>query len=410
MELDPIVLSIPIYFALIGFELLVQFWQHKPIYRLNDALTNISCGITQQVSGAFLKIGVLFIYQFVFEQMRLFTIEPGIWSYLGLFILVDFCYYWAHRMSHEVSLFWGGHVVHHQSEDYNFSVALRQGSFQAIWTSVFYLPLAFIGFDTVSFVFINALVTIYQFWIHTEKIGKLGPIEWVFNTPSHHRVHHGRNPKYIDKNHAGVFIIWDRMFGTFQVEEETPTYGVTTPVNSWNPVWVNLQFYDFLIKELKACTNWQDRMKTLFYKPGWRPKSRGGYMAPPEVDMAGYKKFNPAVSPYLFWYTLVQYLFALAGTALFLFNAEAMPLLQQILCTSIIIATVLNFGWLMENRATAWYGEWIRLAATLFLLYWLTPFTLTSLTGLAIVSYLLLSATGLLYIRKKPKHTVWLSA
>jgi sterol desaturase/sphingolipid hydroxylase (fatty acid hydroxylase superfamily) len=401
MELDPIILAIPIYFALIGLELIVQFWERKPIYRLNDALTNISCGITQQVTGVFLKIGILALYQLVYQHIRFITIEPSLLSYIALFILVDFCYYWAHRMSHEVSLFWGGHVVHHQSEDYNFSVALRQGSFQAIWTAIFYLPLAVIGFDTLSFVFINALVTIYQFWIHTEKIGKLGPLEWVFNTPSHHRVHHGRNPKYIDKNHAGVFIIWDRMFGTFQEEEERPTYGVTTPVNSWNPVWVNLHFYQFLYNEVKACRTWGDKLKTIVNKPGWRPDYRGGYLAPPELTEESKQKFNPALSPHLFWYTLLQYIFALAGTAVFLFSIEKLGLAEQAACTLIIIATVLNFGWLMENRRVAWYGEWFRLLATVALVLWLVQPAILSAIGIALPAYIFLSAAGLLYIRRQ---------
>ena len=175
MDFNPIILSIPVYFLLIGIELLIERLSQRKIYRLNDAITNISCGVTQQLTNIFFKVVGVAVYTLVYE-FRFFTIQETTLSFVILFIASDFCYYWAHRMSHEINLFWGGHVVHHQSEDYNFSVALRQGSFQIIWTFGFYLPLALLGFNPTSFVFASALVTVYQFWIHTETIGKLG---WI---------------------------------------------------------------------------------------------------------------------------------------------------------------------------------------------------------------------------------------
>lgn len=368
MDLNPVVLSIPLYFLLIGLELLIQFFSRSQIYRLNDAVTNISCGITQQVSNAFIKVALVAVYELTYQHLALLEIKPSFWSYALLFVLADFCYYWAHRKSHEISLFWGGHVVHHQSEDYNLSVALRQGSFQVIWTTAFYLPLAVIGFDTLSFVFVSALVTIYQFWIHTEKIGRLGPLEWVLNTPSHHRVHHGRDPKYIDKNHAGVFIIWDRMFGTFQREEEKPTYGVTVPLESWNPLWVNVQHYAGMWQQLRQCQNWSDRWRTLVNKPGWRPDYLGGYMAPPPVDKTMYKKFDPALSRLLSWYILAQYLITLAGAALFLFQEERLSLGIKTLLGLCVLAAIVSLGWLMEQKSFAPKLEALRLLITLIVL------------------------------------------
>ena len=216
MNPDPIILSIPIFFLLIGIELAVERFSHRKLYRLPDAVANLSCGITSQLSGLFTRIFAIGIYEAVYSNLALFKPEKNWLYWLALFLLADMAYYWAHRMSHEINLFWGGHVVHHQSEDYNLSVALRQSSFQVVWTFAFSLPLALIGFDTLDFALISALSLLYQFWIHTETINKMGWFEYVFNTPSHHRVHHGRNPKYIDKNHAGTLIIWDRMFGTFQ--------------------------------------------------------------------------------------------------------------------------------------------------------------------------------------------------
>jgi sterol desaturase/sphingolipid hydroxylase (fatty acid hydroxylase superfamily) len=268
MNLNPIVLSIPIFFILIGVELVVERFRHQKLYRLNDAITNISCGIGEQVTGVFMKLFVVAVYQYIYEQYAFFAIPTNWLTGIILFVAVDFFYYWFHRYSHEINLFWGGHVVHHQSEEYNLSVALRQGWLQKVFSFAFYLPLALIGFETLLFVTISSLVTLYQFWIHTKAIHKLGWLEYILNTPSHHRVHHGVNPKYIDKNHGGALIIWDRMFGTFQEEEEEPVYGVTKPLNSWNPLWANLQHFVEMIHLLKQVTGWKDKIKVLFMPPG----------------------------------------------------------------------------------------------------------------------------------------------
>lgn len=350
MNLNPVVLSIPIYFLLIGIELIIQQFSKARLYRFNDALTNISCGITQQLTGVFLKIFSIGIYQFVYENFGFWNIPSNIYSLIILFVLVDLCYYWAHRKSHEINLFWGGHVVHHQSEEYNLSVALRQSSFQVIWTFAFYLPLALIGFNTLDFVLMNALTTVYQFWIHTETIGKLGIFEYVFNTPSHHRVHHGRDPKYIDKNHAGVFIVWDKMFGTFQPEEEKPTYGITRPLNSWNPVWANLEHYYHMTKMLPKIKGWRDRILFLFNKPGWLPEYLGGYQAPPPIQEIDTSKYDFKASTRTNYYVLYQYAITLLLTSLFLFNQAAFTMNQKVLFVTGVIITIVNCGALFESR------------------------------------------------------------
>ncbi len=399
MNFNPIILSIPIYFALIGIELLIQAFRKYKIYRLNDAITNISCGITQQVTGVFFKLMSVAAYQLVFEHFALFEILPTWYNLILLFVLVDFFYYWAHRKSHEINLFWGGHVVHHQSEDYNFSVALRQGSFQVIWTFFFYLPLAFIGFDTLSFVLISGLVTVYQFWIHTETIGKLGPFEWIFNTPSHHRVHHGRNPKYIDKNHAGVFIIWDRMFGTFQEEEEKPTYGITKQTASWNPVWVNMQHYVQMGKDIRAMPGFKNKMRYVFNKPGWRPTTLGGQMAIPEVDPETDIKYNKQTSAALSLYALVQYIIILAGAALFLFNADALNIYQKIAAVALIIYAVTSCGLILDDKSYALKIEFIRLLFTPLIIIFVIAPTLSLSYIFVVASYGIISILSLAVIR-----------
>jgi alkylglycerol monooxygenase len=253
-------------------------------------------------------------------------------------------------------------VVHHQSEEYNLSVALRQSSLQVIWTFGFTLPIAFLGFDTFDFALIAAFNTLYQFWIHTETIKKLPRwLEFIFNTPSHHRVHHGRDPKYIDKNHAGALIIWDRMFGTFQEEEEKPTYGITKPINSWNPVWANMSHYAEMTNDMKQIPRWTDRVKYLFKKPGWLPEYMGGYRAAPPVDKSSYKKYETPAGVSLNWYVLFQYVLCLAGTSMFLFNASKFSLPEKILITSLISIVVVNCGVLFEQRAWVKWAEWTRI-------------------------------------------------
>lgn len=406
MNVNPIVLSIPIFFILIGIELLVERFTHQKLYRLPDAIANMSCGITSQLSSLFLKIFAVGIYQILFEHFAFFTLERSWLYWLALVLLVDFAYYWAHRMSHEINLFWGGHVVHHQSEEYNLSVALRQSSLQVVWTFGFSLPIAFLGFRTEDFVLISAFNTLYQFWIHTETIKKLPKwFEFIFNTPSHHRVHHGRDPKYIDKNHAGSLIIWDRMFGTFQEEEEKPTYGITKPINSWNPVWANVSHYAEMGADLKRIPRWSDRLKYLFMKPGWLPEYMGGYRAAPPVDKSTYRKYDTPSPLSLNLYVLFQYVLCLGGTSLFLFNAAKFSLEEKIFITVLIAVVVVNCGVLFEQRAWVRWAEWIRIflypvILSVFTYWYAWPVWLHG----ASILYLLISFTWFYSLQKQHAH------
>jgi alkylglycerol monooxygenase len=363
MNVSPIVLSIPVFFLLIGIELTVERLSHRKLYRLPDAIANLSCGITSQLSGLFLRVLGIGVYELLYSNFALFTL-PVNWLYwVVLFLLVDLAYYWAHRMSHEVNLFWGGHVVHHQSEDYNLSVALRQSSFQVVWTFAFSLPIAVLGFDTYHFALIAAFNTLYQFWIHTETINKMGWFEYVFNTPSHHRVHHGRDPKYIDKNHAGTLIIWDKMFGTFQQEEERPTYGITKPINSWNAVWANFSHYAMMAAELKAIPGWSDKIRYLFKKPGWLPEDMGGYRVAPTVDRSTYQKYETPAPVRVNYYVLAQYIICLAVTAAFLFKQGEFSTWLKALAALLISWWVVNCGVLFERKAWVWAAEYLRIIA-----------------------------------------------
>ncbi len=357
-----IILAIPIFFILIGVELLVGKLKKTELYRFNDAVTNISCGLISQVTGVLIKTFTLVLYIFLHENFRLFDIQDTWWSWLLLFIGVDFFYYWFHRYAHEISAFWGTHIVHHQSEEYNLSVALRQSALQPIISSFFYLPLVLIGFNPVSFLLINALQTLYQFWIHTKTIGKLHPsIEFLFNTPSHHRVHHGVNPKYIDRNHGGTFIIFDRMFGTFQEEEEVVVYGTVTPFASWNPIWANVNYYSGLWKEMALTKSWLDKVKMLVKRPGWRPAYLGGAYTAPPVEPEQVTKYDTTISPRLNQYILIQFIVILVAATFFLLEAEGMGWLELILGNFLVLWSLLSLGGLLELKTWAFRIEQFRL-------------------------------------------------
>lgn len=363
MEPGLIAYSIPVFFLLIGLELVIDRSKKSGLYRFNDAITNISCGIGSQLTGVFIKTLSFIAYLFIWEKFRIFSEIPNtIPVWIILFIGIDFFYYWFHRLAHEISLFWGSHIVHHQSEEYNFSVALRQGWLQGAFSMWFYLPLALIGFDPFLFVSINALQTLYQFWIHTKTIDRMPAwFEYIFNTPSHHRVHHGVQPKYIDKNHGGTLIIFDRMFGTFQAEEEEVVYGITNHANSWNPVRVNFEYWIDLFRKIFKARNLKDGLKILFGPPGWKPDYMGGLSVATDVSSRNFEKYDTKVPVSLNYYVFFQYLIVLGGTSFFLFSLDKFDILGKVVASLFIIWSIVNLGAIFESRKWVIVSEFLRL-------------------------------------------------
>ncbi len=357
-----IVLSIPIFFGLIALEVAWDQWKGKRLYRLGDSLANIGCGIMDQSSGLFAKVITVGAYTAVFhlsEPWRTWTMGPhwGVW--VGAFVLSDFAYYWAHRLSHEVNVLWIGHVVHHQSEDYNLAVALRQSVLQKVLLMWVYWPLAAMGFPPEVFLTCMAINLLYQFWIHTELIDKLGPLEWVMNTPSHHRVHHGRNPEYIDRNHAGVFIIWDRIFGTFQEEFVKPTYGITRPTDTFNPIHAQWKPVADLWNDLRRIPGWWDRLRFLFAAPGWYPESIGGPQAPPAIT-GEEQKFDPrprgakAALLVFRWVLMLAVAFVVLQRKDVLTSVELATVLLWVFAALAAVGELWNKGWGRGRLILAW--------------------------------------------------------
>lgn len=387
-----IVYAIPIFFLLISVELLIGKMKRLSYYRYHDAITNLSCGIGSQVSGLFLKALTVVAYIKLYEISPFREKIPNTWwVWILLFFGVDFFYYWFHRLAHEISIMWGSHVVHHQSEDYNLTVALRQAWYQGAFSFVFYLPLAIAGFRPEMFFVVSQLVTLYQFWIHTRLIGKMHPvIEFFFNTPSHHRVHHGVNPKYIDRNHAGTFIIWDRMFGTFQAEEEEVVYGITKQPKSWNPLWVNFEYWVDLFRDVFRAGSIKNALLMLFKMPGWKPKELGGIAEYKEVTPETFQKYETEISPGLNHYVFVQFILVLLGTTAFLVFQAQEPLSGnwwlKFAAATLIVLSLVSFGGMFERKKWTPQLEIVRLILLVIVSVFLFQGSSVFVTAIAIVA------------------------
>ena len=362
-----IALAVPVFFLLIGAELVWARFESREVARLNDAVTDISCGTVQQVLGLFTMTAVFAVYVLIHEHARLFDVPKGsAWAWVLCFLGVDFFYYWFHRSSHELNFAWAAHVVHHQSEDYNLSVALRQSALQQFISAPFYWPLAFLGFPPEMFLAASAFNTLYQFWIHTELIGRLGPLEWFLNTPSHHRVHHGSNPQYIDRNHGGTLIVWDRFFGTFEPEDEKVVYGVTKPPASWNPLWVNFHYLGELWRLSKKTGSWRNRLLLWVKPPGWLPADVD---EPPERENALHGVRYDASSPEaLDRYVLVHFVAAMVLAFLYLFRFGTLEPEWKAALGLLLIWSVLNLGAIFEGRRWLPVSEVARLMAAVALI------------------------------------------
>lgn len=268
---DLIHYAIPGFVLLLTAEVVFSAIDKRGLYETKDAASSIAMGLGNVFIGLLTK-GVIFLIYTLIYQFRIFTLDAGLWwVWVLCFFADDLSYYWFHRLSHNIRFFWASHVVHHSSQKYNLSTALRQNwTGNLTGTFIFWLWMPFLGFHPAMVMTMQAISLIYQFWIHTEAIHKLPrPFELVFNTPSHHRVHHASDLKYLDKNHAGVLIIWDRMFGTFQPEEERPIFGLTRNIQTYNPLRIATHEWAEIGKDLRKARTWRDAWHYLFAPPGW---------------------------------------------------------------------------------------------------------------------------------------------
>ena len=352
-------IAIPFFILAMALEYLYGRVVKRQTYRLNDTLNSLAVGVLSRLVDV-LKLSVSAMVLGGFAQalgVPQWSMDSA-WQWIVAFVAYDFCYYWKHRCGHEWRIMWASHIAHHQSEEFNLSTALRQSGTDYIGF-VFYLPLYFAGMPPAAIITVGSLNLIYQFWVHTEHIRRLGPLDYILVTPSNHRVHHARNERYLDKNYGGVFILWDRMFGTFQDELETDrcVYGITKGLKSWNPLWANLHFWAETMTLAWRTRSWSDRLKIWFKPPAWHPRDvEPAHVEPPR------EKFDPPVAPFARAYLFVQFwLITVASLWLLQMQAE-LPVAFVIaaflwLCFSLFV----QGAWL-EGRSQSRWLEWIRIA------------------------------------------------
>ena len=357
-QFQVIVLATPVFLMLIALEYAwgrrrERLGTGRNTYGLQDSLASVSLGVLSQLGGVFSKLLSVGIYGLVHQALAL-TPDPAFWSswYGVLLALVfyDFCYYWLHRAGHRSAVFWAAHVVHHQSQHYNLSTALRQTGSGVLLSWIFYLPMAVAGVPPLIFGIVALVDLLYQFWVHTEQIGKLGWFDRVFCSPSNHRVHHGVNDAYLDKNYGGILVLWDRCFGTFEPEKERCVYGTRSPLDSLDPLWANLEVYADLLQTSWRARRWRDKFAVWLKPPGWRPADVAARFPKPAFDLAQVRRFEPVVSRATQWFCGLQFVALLGGVAAVLWFAERWPLHQTLVLTLALTSAYWAIGAALQGR------------------------------------------------------------
>jgi sterol desaturase/sphingolipid hydroxylase (fatty acid hydroxylase superfamily) len=277
---DLINLAIPGFIALLLLEVVLDAVMRRDLYQFKDTAASLAMGTGSVLLGVASKALAFAAYTAV-HRFAIFNIGYQWWAWGILFFAEDFTYYWFHRTSHECRLFWASHVVHHSSQRYNLGTALRQTWTGFFMSFIFWLWLPLVGFPPIMVMTMQAVSLLYQFWVHTELVRRLGPLEWIMNTPSHHRVHHGSNQRYLDRNHAGVLIIWDRLFGTFEREGEKVIYGLTKNINSYNPLRIAFHEWIDIWNDVRKADTWRLKLRYVFGRPGWKEENEMARLAQP---------------------------------------------------------------------------------------------------------------------------------
>lgn len=369
--MDLVVYAIPFFVLAMLLELAYGLYSNRNTYRLNDSLSSLFLGILNQ-ARRFVTLGVGgYVYYLITQYFSLPLMDAGHWfTWVLAMVLYDLCYYWLHRIAHERTIFWASHVAHHQSEDYNLTTALRQTSTGFLLNWIFYIPMYLLGIPAEVVVTVGSINLIYQFWVHTEHIGKLGWYEWIFVTPSNHRVHHAQNDRYLDKNYGGLFILWDRLFGTFQEEcdDDPVVFGIRGPLRSWNPVKAITHIYVDMAKDSWRTRRWRDKLRVWGSRTGWRPADVAARYPREKTDLSTFERYDPKVSALVAGYSFFQLLAALALLGFMLFSTLSYA--EGLVLWAVLLATLVLAALWLEGRSAGTLVKWeaLRLAVMLALL------------------------------------------
>jgi len=334
---DIIVFALPVFALLIAIEFTYGWIKGRNTYELGDTLNSLGQGLLSQAVAICTPLFQIGIYAWVYPRVAVLHNEAA-WNtwfgWLAAVLLYDFCDYWLHRAGHESAIFWAAHVVHHQSQHFNLSTALRQESAYALLGWMFYLPMALIGVPPEIFGLAGLAVLIYQFWIHTEHIGRLGWFDRIFSSPSNHRVHHATNERYLDKNYGAILVVWDRMFGTFQPETEPCVYGTTVPLNSWNPLKAVGRVYVALCRQAWHTVGWKNKLQVFWRAPGWQAPGQAQFV-PPSVGAV--PLYAPAMTTAQRWAACVLFGVVTGVVGCFLWLADDLsPAVQWVWALAVI--------------------------------------------------------------------------
>jgi len=353
--------AVPVFLLFILAELYFDRRHATGRYRRASMWSDLATGSVSQVCDLALKAACLPVYAWLYEHARVFDLSESPWLHWSLGLLgVDLLYYFWHRAGHEVRVMWAIHSVHHQSEDMNLAVALRQPALQAPTVVLFFLPLALLGVSPAVVTIAYGCNLIYQFFVHTEAVRSLGPLEWVLNTPSHHRVHHGRNPQYLDKNYGGVLIVWDRLFGTFAPERERVSYGITSPLASFNPIWANVMEFAVLARQTRALGTRQvlAALRLWLSHPG---RTLPSAVHKPSTPAGKYDVPTPRGVGYVTWQAAWLFLVLSAAFGQ-LAHAEPVPWVPLLWSGAAVLWSAPALLGLVEQKPWARASEWARLA------------------------------------------------
>jgi len=345
--------AIPLVLGLVALELLWGTATRRMVYRLPDSVADFGCAAMSQVVGLAVTALTVGAYALVAGALSPFRAQVGRapLAWIIVFLLVDLGQYLTHRLSHRVNLLWACHAVHHSSEEFNYAVGLRNSAFHGFLIWVFFLPLAVAGVPWRMVAVCYGSNVLYQFWLHTRLIGRLGVLEAVLNTPSHHRVHHGTDSIYLDRNFGGVLIVWDRLFGTFREEQAEPRYGTVTPLASWNPVWANVHGFALIRSAWRRAPDWRGRLRAVF--------------GPPEALDTIEPSPLPAIPPRgVALYAAAHFGLAIAAVLGVVLPASS-PTALRSGSAALVLATLGVLGGLLDGRPWAGSAEWARLAALL---------------------------------------------
>lgn len=407
-----LLIAIPGFLFLVLVELAYGAWKKKQTYTLMDTLSSLSSGMTNIIKDVF-GIGLILIsYPFLKNTIAITQLEESTMLYIVAFVCIDFASYWNHRLNHSINVFWNRHIVHHSSEEFNLACALRQSVSALLgFGALFLLPAALLGIPHKVITVLAPLHLFGQFWYHTKHIGKLGWLEYIFVTPSQHRVHHAINPIYIDKNLSAIFCIWDRIFGTFQEElaDEPCVYGTLKPVQTWNPLLINFQHNWGLAKDAWYTKRWADKFRLWFMPTGWRPKDVAARFPRPIVEnVFAQKKYAPVYSTKHKLIALFHFTGITVILGYFLSHFGDLTYESQVAFGILVITTVFGFTSLMDGYRWAAPFEMVRaLIGLSFLLLptnsglWETNFNLVALLFLY---FLLTLAASLWTYSSLPKR------